>query len=155
MLYKWNWFCFWSNLIQPPPPPTPLYLQPILKKKLFPAFFKVSVSYLFDNLEPGKRNYWFAKKSGISMKRGVFPPSPLLMLKLHLLAEWECAPLIRSRCYNIQMWLLINFILMEFGLFCLSIISRFTMRSAIFNFSFQIRCHECIKSWLNEKPKFS
>ena len=70
------------------------------------------------------------------MKSDVFPAFAIVDAKA-LLAEQECSPLIRSRCYNIQMQ--INFILMEFGLFCLLIISRL-MSCAIFNFSFQIRC---------------
>ena len=57
------------------------------------------------------------------MKSDVFPAFAVVDAKA-LLAEQECSPLIRSRCYNIQMWLQINFILMEFGLFCLLIISR-------------------------------
>ena len=32
------------------------------EKSLVPAFFKVSIDHLFDNLESGKRNYWFGKK---------------------------------------------------------------------------------------------
>ena len=135
VLYKWNWFCFWSNLIQSPPPP------PTFAAHLSPsAFFKVSVSYLFDNVESGsKKKVLFCKKVWNTWKVTFSLPSPSSMLKLHLLAERKCAPLIRWRCYNIQMWLLINFILMEFGVFCLLIISRLMSR-AIFNFSFQIRC---------------
>ena len=32
-----------------------------MKKSLVPAFFKVSINHLFDNLESGKRNYSFGK----------------------------------------------------------------------------------------------
>ena len=57
----------------PPPPPT--FAAHLKKKTLFLPLlrFEVSVSYLFDNLESGKRNYCFAKKSGISMKSDIFP----------------------------------------------------------------------------------
>ena len=127
-------FVFGQILFNPSPP---LHLQSILAH--LPFLRSLSVTYLITLSLVPKRNYCFAKKSGISMKSNVFLPSPSSMLKLHLLAERKCAPLIRWRCYNIQMWLLINFILMEFGLFCLLIISRLMSR-AIFNFSFQIRC---------------
>ena len=40
------------------------------EKILDPAFFKVSVDYLFDNLESGKRNYCFGKMSGKNLKLG-------------------------------------------------------------------------------------
>ena len=45
---------------------SPVCLQPIMKKSLFLRFFKVSIDHsdLFDNLESGKRNYCFGKKSG-------------------------------------------------------------------------------------------
>ena len=66
VLYKWNWFCFWSNLIQSPP----LHLQPILAH--LPFLRSLSVTYLITLSLVPKRNYCFAKKSGISMKRNVF-----------------------------------------------------------------------------------
>ena len=51
-------FSFWSNLIQSG-------LQRIMKKALFsPVFFKFSNYHLFDNLESGKINECFGKKSG-------------------------------------------------------------------------------------------
>ena len=34
-----------------------------MKKSFVPAFFKVSIDHLFDNLESGKRNHYFGKKS--------------------------------------------------------------------------------------------
>ena len=33
------------------------------EKRFVPAFFKVSIDQLFDNLESGKRNYCFGKMS--------------------------------------------------------------------------------------------
>ena len=143
-------FVFGQILFNPHPPP------PTFAAHLSPsAFFKVSVSYLFDNVESGsKKKVLFCKKVWNTWKVTFSLPSPSSMLKLHLLAERKCAPLIRWRCYNIQMWLLINFILMEFGVFCLLIISRLMSR-AIFNFSFQIRCPIMyLKSWLDEQPQF-
>ena len=41
-----------------------LRLQRIGKKALFLPFLEVSIDHLFDNLESGKRNYYFGKKSG-------------------------------------------------------------------------------------------
>ena len=37
------------------------------EKSFVPAFFKVSFDHVFDNLESGKRNYCFGKKSGKSL----------------------------------------------------------------------------------------
>ena len=67
-------YIFGQILFNPPPPPPPTFAAHLQKKTLFLPLlsFKVSVSYLFDNLESGKRNYCFAKKSGISMKSDVF-----------------------------------------------------------------------------------
>ena len=97
------------------------------EKSFVPAFFKVS----FDNLESGKKNCCFRKKSGKSLDFWIqiqyepwfsnnvtfSLPLPLLlsMLKLPLMAEREYFPLIRSSRCSIQMWLLINYI-MEFPL---------------------------------------
>ena len=39
-------------------------LQCIVRKLLAPTFFSVSVDLRLDNLESGKRNYCFGKKSG-------------------------------------------------------------------------------------------
>ena len=130
-------FVFGQILFNPPPLTFAAHLSPF-------AFFKVSVCYLFDNLESGSKKKLLFCLLLLFCLESVWKvtfslPSPSSMVKLHLLAERKCAPLIRWRCYNIQMWLLINFILMEFGLFCLLIISRLMSR-AIFNFSFQIRC---------------
>ena len=41
-----------------------LRLQRIVKRALFLPFLEVSIDHLFDNLESGKRNYYFGKKSG-------------------------------------------------------------------------------------------
>ena len=38
------------------------------EKKLCSCFFKVTIDHLFDNLESGKRNYCFGKKSGNSFE---------------------------------------------------------------------------------------
>ena len=43
-------------------------LQRIMEKALFLRFFKASIDHLFDNLESGKRNYCFGKKSGKSLE---------------------------------------------------------------------------------------
>ena len=40
---------------------SPVRLHCVMKKSFVPAFFKVSVNHLFDNLESGKRNYSFGK----------------------------------------------------------------------------------------------
>ena len=132
-------YIFGQILFNPPPPPT---FAAHLKKRLCSCLFKglrsLSVTYLI-TLSLEKETVVLQKSLESVWKVTFSLPSPLSMLKLHLLPEQECAPLIRSRCYNIQMWLPINFILMEFGLFCLLIISRL-MSCAIFNFSFQIRC---------------
>ena len=76
VLYKWNWFCFWSNLIQSPPP---LHLQPILAH--LPFLRSLSVTYLITLSLVPKRNYCFAKKSGISMKSNVFPAFAIIDAK--------------------------------------------------------------------------
>ena len=39
----------------------PVCLQCIVEKGLFLFFFKVYIDHLFDNLESGKRNYFFGK----------------------------------------------------------------------------------------------
>ena len=41
-----------------------LRLQRIVKKALFLPFLEVPIDHLFDNLESGKKNYYFGKKSG-------------------------------------------------------------------------------------------
>ena len=102
-----------------------------MKKALFLPFLRsLSITY-FDNVESGKKNGCFGKKSGKSLDFWIqihyepwfsnnvtfsLPlPLPLSMLKLPLMAEREYSSLIRSsRCY-IQMWLLINYV-MEFPL---------------------------------------
>ena len=116
VLFWWNLF----SILQ-------LSLQPIVKKALFLPFLRS----LLITLSLVKKNCCFRKKSGKSLDFWIqiqyepwfsnnvtFPlPLPLLlsMLKLPLMAERECSPLIRSsRCY-IQMWVLINYI-MEFAL---------------------------------------
>ena len=38
------------------------------EKSFVPAFFKVSIDHLFDNLESGKRNYCFQKNSRKSLE---------------------------------------------------------------------------------------
>ena len=40
---------------------SPVRLHCLMKKSFVPAFFKVSINHLFDNLESGKRNYSFGK----------------------------------------------------------------------------------------------
>ena len=39
-----------------------------LERSFVPVFLKVSVDHLFDNLESGKRNYCFGKKSRKSLE---------------------------------------------------------------------------------------
>ena len=58
-----GFFSFWSNLIQSRP-----YVCSALRERLCCCFFKVSVYHLFDNLESGKRNDCFGKKSGKSLE---------------------------------------------------------------------------------------
>ena len=43
---------------------SPLRLRHIMIIALFVPFSEVSIDNLFDNLESGKRNYYFGKKSG-------------------------------------------------------------------------------------------
>ena len=38
------------------------------ENSFFPFFFKVSIDHLFDDLELGKRNYCFEKRSGKSLE---------------------------------------------------------------------------------------
>ena len=38
------------------------------EKSVVPAFLKVSIDHLFDNLESGKKNYCFGKRSGKSLE---------------------------------------------------------------------------------------
>ena len=48
-----------------------LRLQRIVKKALFLPFLEVSIDHLFDNLESGKKNYYFGKKSGKRPEFGI------------------------------------------------------------------------------------
>ena len=57
---------FWSNLIQ-----SRLYVC-IVKTSFVPAFFKVCINHLFENLESGKRNDCFGKK--VSEKSRILDP---------------------------------------------------------------------------------
>ena len=66
-LYKWFFFSFWSNLIQSSP-----YVFTASWKIFVPAFFKVCINHLFDNLESGKRNHCFGKK--VSKKSWILDP---------------------------------------------------------------------------------
>ena len=51
-------FSFWSNLIRSQP-----YVCSSSWKKLCSCILKVSIDHLFQNLESGKRKYFFGKKS--------------------------------------------------------------------------------------------
>lgn len=48
-----------------------LRLQRIVKKALFLPFLEVSIDHLFDNLESGKKNYYFGKKAGKRPEFGI------------------------------------------------------------------------------------
>ena len=56
----------------PPSRPSPLLRAGKIathhEESFFPSFLKVSIDHLFDNLESGKRNYCFGKKSGKILK---------------------------------------------------------------------------------------
>ena len=60
-------FSFWSNLIQSSP-----YVFTASWKIFVPAFFKVCINHLFDNLESGKRNYCFGNE--VSKKSWILDP---------------------------------------------------------------------------------
>ena len=47
------------------------------EKSLVTAFLKVSIDHLFDNLESGKRNYWFEKKSSLKKVLNLGPRTNL------------------------------------------------------------------------------
>ena len=105
------------------------------KKHLFLLFLRSLSITDFNNLESRKRNCCFGKKSWfldpknqlrtLILKVMYWLLSPLSMLKLPLMAESECAPLIMSlaRC-QIQICLLINYIILELGLFWKLIIRK-------------------------------
>ena len=58
MLYKGNVFCFDQILIN-----LVRTFAVHRKKRFVPAFLRsILITYYFDNLESGKRNYYFAKK---------------------------------------------------------------------------------------------
>ena len=86
------------------------------EKRIFLLFLGPLLVTYFNNLESGKKNCSFGKKSWFldpktSLRTLILKVmfsllSPLSMLKLPLMAEQECASLIRSR-FHIQMWLLI------------------------------------------------
>ena len=69
-------FVFGQILFNPPPP---LHLQPILAH--LPVLRSLSVTYLITLSLVPKRNYCFAKKSGISMKSNVFPAFAIIDAK--------------------------------------------------------------------------
>ena len=56
-------FSFWSNLDRM------FAVHP--EKSFVPAFFKVCIEHLFDNLESGKKNYCFGKRSGKNLEFSV------------------------------------------------------------------------------------
>ena len=105
------------------------------KKHLFLLFLRSLSITDFNNLESRKRNCCFGKKSWfldpknqlrtLILKVLYWLLSPLSMLKLPLMAESECAPWIMSlaRC-QIQICLLINYIILELGLFWKLIIRK-------------------------------
>ena len=74
----------------------------------------------------GKKSWFLDQKTSsqtLILKVTFWLLSPLSMLKFPLMAERECAPLIRSR-FHIQMCLLINYIILEWGRFWKLIISK-------------------------------
>ena len=89
-------------------------------EKLCSCFFKglywspilITLSLEKKTVVLGKKSWFLDPKTSLQtliLKVMFWLLSPLSMLKLPLMAERECAPLIRSsRCY-IQMWLLINY----------------------------------------------
>ena len=96
------------------------------EKSVFLLFLGPLLVTCFDNLESGKKSWFLDPKTSLRtliLKVMFWLLSPLSMLKLPLMAEQECAPLIRSRCH-IQMCLLINYIILEWGRFWKLIISK-------------------------------
>ena len=77
-------FSFWSNLIQSRP-----YVFTASWKIFVPAFFKVCINHLFDNLESGKRNYCFGKK--VSKKSWILVQKSVRTLSIVKMAtNWFC-----------------------------------------------------------------
>ena len=60
-----EFFSLWSNLIQ-----SRRAFAVHREKSFVPAFVKICIDYLFDNLESGKRNNCFGKRSGIVVNFG-------------------------------------------------------------------------------------
>ena len=81
VLYESHFFCFDQILLNLAHTST---FAAHHEKSFVPAFFKVSVDHLFDNLESGKRNNkLFGKKSGQSLKFWIQKSVQILCAPLH------------------------------------------------------------------------
>ena len=74
---------FWSNLIQ-----SRLYVC-IVKTSFVPAFFKVCINHLFDNLECGKRIIVLGKKSRKSLEFWIQKSVRTLSI-VKMASNWFC-----------------------------------------------------------------
>ena len=83
--YKWIFFCFGHILFN-----LARMFAAHHEKSFVPAFFKVSIDQLFDNLESGKRNYCFGKMSWKSLEFWIKKSVPTLFTEhCHWSGNWS------------------------------------------------------------------